>query len=50
MNMEHYFEAEVRITLTSVVKILETFMVLRDDEGRIVREFLWGRRIVPLDA
>ena len=45
---EHYFEAEVRVTLTSVVKILETFMVKRDDEGLIIEEYLWERRLAPL--
>lgn len=48
MNGEHFFETEVRVTLTSIVKIVETFMVLRDDEGNVVKESLWSRRLAPL--
>ncbi len=48
MHPERFFETEVRVALTSVVEIVETFMVLRDDEGRIVEEVLWSRRLAPL--
>lgn len=48
MNAERYWETEVRETMTSVVKIVETVMVLRDDDGNIVAESLWERRIAPL--
>ena len=45
---ERYFEAEVRETLTSIVRIIETFMVKRDDEGQVVEEYLYSRRLAPL--
>ena len=45
---ERYWEAEVREIMTSVVKVVETVMVLRDDGGRIVAESLWERHLAPL--
>ena len=48
MHSDRFFEAEVRVTLTSVAKIVETFMVLRDNEGHIVEESLWSRKLASL--
>ena len=48
MNPERFWEAEVRETLTSIVRIVETFMVKRDDEGRIIEECLWERHLAPV--
>ena len=45
---ERYWEAEVREIPTSIVKIVETVMVLRDDDGHVVAESLWERRLAPL--